>query len=615
MFKNNQQGIPWVVGGDFDPKANDLEALKKEIASLNDGIKRKILFISEASFLRTGFSTYMREILLRLKEHPLIEVAEFGSYASEMDPRVKNIPWKFYGTLPTTEHEQRLYGNPQSENERERQNQFGLWKLSYVLSDFKPDYVLVHRDWWMDEFLLDNPLRGNFKVYYMICCDGAPQQPKWLQTYNKCDKIFTYSWFGKKVVETQTRHHYSKMHKIAPIDVSNVCQAGIDLNVFRPLPKKEVYKTFNVPDHMRFVGSVMRNQPRKLFPRIIESYRIFKEKHPETAENVFLLLHTSLADVGWDLGSDLLAHGMGEYVYFSYICHKCTNIMIGLYNPVCSRPGGAFDCPCCGNKACVQNPNTSLGFSDEQLNLIYNLMTVYVQGAICEGDGMPATECKGAGIPLLTTDYSALYEKARNGGGMPIKTADFYAESYRRETGQYRALFDRQDLVKKLNQLLGSNGSSKLTQMGSAARQCAERYYNWDLCGAKWLREILSDKPKDRSTHWDAPVNLRQYSKEDPPEELDDSNWLEWCYEHILLREKKEDSFCDPSGKAYWLGELVKAKQAGANGRKAVLEHFRQLMESKESSERLRSGSETLQSLDPIQRTANVIKEIEGETF
>ena len=52
-------------------------------------MKKRILFIGEASFLNTGFSTYYRELLPRLAATGKYEIAELGSYAQQSDTRVQ----------------------------------------------------------------------------------------------------------------------------------------------------------------------------------------------------------------------------------------------------------------------------------------------------------------------------------------------------------------------------------------------------------------------------------------------------------------------------------------------------------------------------------------------
>lgn len=78
-------------------------------AETSQGYKKRILFVGEASFLNTGFSTYYRELLPRLVATGKYEIAEFGSYARQDDPQVASFirgRWKFYGNNPMTPEEQ-----------------------------------------------------------------------------------------------------------------------------------------------------------------------------------------------------------------------------------------------------------------------------------------------------------------------------------------------------------------------------------------------------------------------------------------------------------------------------------------------------------------------------
>ena len=54
--------------------------------------KKRILFVGEASNLNTGFSTYYGELIPRLAATGKYEIAEFGSYVADGDPRVEEDP-------------------------------------------------------------------------------------------------------------------------------------------------------------------------------------------------------------------------------------------------------------------------------------------------------------------------------------------------------------------------------------------------------------------------------------------------------------------------------------------------------------------------------------------
>ena len=44
--------------------------------------KKKVLFVSEASYLNTGYATYSREVLKRLHATGKYELAEFSIYGT-----------------------------------------------------------------------------------------------------------------------------------------------------------------------------------------------------------------------------------------------------------------------------------------------------------------------------------------------------------------------------------------------------------------------------------------------------------------------------------------------------------------------------------------------------
>ena len=592
--------VPSIVGAEFQEIHNSIEELQKKIDSLpNSTEKKRILFCTEASFLHTGFSTYLREVFKRLHSTGKYELAELASYghSKELDPRAAQVPWKYYHNLPSNKMEEQEY------NKDYKENQFGKWRLSHVLADFKPHIVILNRDNWMDSYVLKNVLRENCLVFWMPTVDGCPQQWGWMKDYGNVDGLFTYSWFGKKVLEEQSRCSLAKRYGMKPLNVLDVIQPGVDLEKFKPLPKDQVFKSFNIPNpNFKFVGTVMRNQPRKLFPRIVESFRMFKEQYPKEAENVFLLLHTSYPDVGWDIPEFVRQNGIEDSVVWSYRCRHCGNIAVSNFL------GSPTDCPICNSKGTFQTPNTQFGFNDEQLNLVYNLMDVYVQGTIAEGDGMPINEAKAAGVPCLISDYSACYEKARNGGALPIKNIgdDTRLASYtEQETGQNRSLFNRQDLCDKIALLI--KDEPKRLKLAREARQCAVKYYDWDLTAKKWEYWISSAKIKNSAETWDAPIVLKPLPKESIyDKDLSNKEFIEQCYLKIL-----SGKLPDPQGYRTWMQALQNGGEEGtpenAQRRKELEAHFRSLIEKENEQKMLKKGT-IKKAVSPVEKARKFVE-------
>lgn len=622
------RAIPRVLGGVFDESANSPEHYQRLIDSAAPrGRKIRVLMTNEASYLHTGFSTYGHEVFKRLHATGKYELAELGSYGPpvEAEPKAAALPWKYYHNMYTNTVEQEEYMSDPA-------HQFGKWKLTQVLADFKPDVIICVRDHWMDEHVLKNPLRGKTKVIWMPTVDGYPQKWEWLKDYQQVDTLLSYSWFGKRVLEEQSSWEMARVKGVKEdLRVHNVCQPGVDLDVFKPLPYGEAKMFFGVPTDIRFCGTVMRNQPRKLFPRIIEAFSLFKRNYAHEAENVCLLLHTSMPDVGWNGGQGILdtieRQGLAQFVYFSYICRSCGNMLISRFlQPM--RPTGETQCPRCGNVDLV-TPNTRFGYAPDKFNYVFNLLDVYIQGSIAEGDGMPVNEAKAAGCPVLVSDYSALAEKARNGGGLPIVNDSIWNEpsegfnckrcgdpNTNGGTMQWRSHFSRKDLAKKLALLFGDENYRR--RLSREARKCAERFYSWDLTAKKWEAILDTMKLKDRSKTWDAPLDqiIKVPTNESAPQGLDDEEWLLWCYQNILCRTDKDEDGneigpvqkVDNDGRHTWLGRL----KSGVP-RSELESHFRSLMRDNEKVAAVVADPERA-FMNPIERVAAEVAEAKRET-
>jgi len=330
--------------------------------------KLKILMCSEASFLNTGFGTYTKELLSRLHKTQKYTIAEFASYGFVNDPRDKDIDWIYYANA-VKENDNRF-----QEYSSRGDNQFGRWRFEKVLLDFKPDIVIDIRDYWMTAYQALSPLRKHFHWILMPTVDSEPQQEDWIDTFLSADAIFTYSDWGASVLNKQSSG------KINYIDTTS---PGVDLNTFRIKDKDSIKNLFGLPSDSFIVGSVMRNQKRKLIPELFVSFRslldILEKQNPELGSKVFLYLHTSYPDMGWDIPELLKQTRLSNKVLFSYICKNCKHVFCNVYNgvhTVCSK---------CMNKSCVM-PSVVDGFTSENLSNVYNLFDLYVQYSICLGE-------------------------------------------------------------------------------------------------------------------------------------------------------------------------------------------------------------------------------------
>ena len=440
--------------------------------------------VSEASFLSSGFGTYAREILKRLHDTNKYTIAEFACYGKVNDPKDKDIHWRYYANAVGPE-------DPRSkEYNSTMENQFGRWRFERVLLDFKPDVVIDVRDYWMNSYQQFSPLRPYFHWILMPTVDSAPQQEEWIDTFLHADAIFTYSDFGRDTVKDQGND------KVKYIDTAS---PGVDLQCFHPLQQREeVKKLLGVEDKF-IIGSVMRNQKRKLVPELFAAFKqLLNETHesdPETAKKLYLHVHTSFPDAGWDIPQLLKEYEVGNRVLFTYACKNC-----GFYRPMLFQHPIAH-CPKCGNKS-LQMPNVSNGLPSKDLNVVMNTFDLYVQYAICEGFGMPQVEAGAAGVPVMSVDYSAMNDVVHKIKGYPIKVNQYFKEM---ETKAIRVYPDNNDFVKIVQEYLKLPDMLK-QQKRHETRQLVEKYYNWDHIAKIWEKYLDNINLVGTQGQWDKPL-------------------------------------------------------------------------------------------------------------
>ena len=427
--------------------------------------KLKILMCSEASFVNSGFGNYTRELLSRLHRTNKYDIAEFASYGLVNDPRDKNIAWRYYANAVNNQ-------DPRHQEYSSRtDNQFGRWRFDKVLLDFKPNVVIDIRDYWMNSYQQLSPLRPYFNWVLMPTVDSAPQQDTWISTFLNADAVFTYSDWGAKVLKKQSNNKINYIATASP---------GVDLTVFNIKDNIEQIKLkLGLPTNSFFIGSVMRNQKRKLIPNLLYAFRDLLNRlenigHP-LKNDTYLYLHTSYPDAGWDIPELLLETRLLNKVYFTYVCPNCSYVKSEVFShplKVCAK---------CMNKT-AKLASVTNGVSDADLSEIYNVFDLYVQYAICEGFGMPQVEAAACGVPIASVNYSAMEDIIKKLDAHPIKIKHMFKEM---ETKAFRASPDNQDLVNYIEKYMNLSQKKKQDKR-QQTRKLAEKYYNWDHIAKIW---------------------------------------------------------------------------------------------------------------------------------
>ena len=501
--------------------------------------KKKVLLVAENHKLASGFGTYAKNLLERLHASGKYELAEFAIYMKSSDG--KDVPWKVYGNAPEDsepdEHKQLYNSNPN--------NQFGAWRFDKVVLDFKPDIVLSYRDPWMDMFISKSPLLPYFHWVWMPTVDSDPQKQSWIEGFAKTDAVLCYSEFGVKTLEKDAGHL---------LNVVGCASPGIDPKIYKPYDKKEIREELGLDPNVNIIGTVMRNQKRKLFPELIKSFAKFlKVAPPEIKDNTYLLLHTSYPEkMGWNLGYHISEEEVGGKVLATYICKTCGRWKIDFFRDSLNY------CEHCKTISCVM-PSVGMGLEVPDLVKVYNAMDLYVQYAICEGFGMPQVEATACGVPIASTNYSAMEDVLQWTKGYPVNIQKMYREV---ETNAERVFPDNDHLVEIMIKHLMLSPEEK-QKKSQEVRDATVARYDWDDCAKVWMDYIDTYKPQSLQGHWESPPKLFQIP-EDTPENLSNEQFVEFLYYNVL--NEPEDAF------GYEATKLVRDLNIGAQVEHGVIE-------------------------------------------
>jgi glycosyltransferase involved in cell wall biosynthesis len=515
----------------------------------------------------------------RLHNTGKYELAEFATYGKVGDHRTASIPWWFYPNAPNDDdpHKNVYDSNPV--------NQFGAWRFERVAMDFKPDIVWDIRDFWMMSYQGNSPLRDYYNWSIMPTVDSAPQQPEWIDVYSKADSVFTYEDWSQSVLKKESG---------GDMNLKGIAPPGVDIDIFTPVPSKSQHKkNVGLLDDIKIVGTVMRNQRRKLYPDLFIAFRKFldsciEQGKTEVAEKTFLYCHTSYPDVGWDIPALLKEHGLSSKVIFTYYCRDTGKWFPSFFQ------GGLGVSPFTGRPSAVL-PSVVTGLTDAQLAEIMNLFDVYVQYAICEGFGMPQVEAASCGVPIMSVDYSAMSDVVRKLKGVPLPCQAMFREL---ETGADRALPNNDALASELIKFF-SQPEPVRQRKGFQARQGVLKHYTWDATAKIWEDHFDSVELKGLQGQWGSPARFVP-KKTEIPEGLDNVQFIEYAHAQILGKART-----DHYQKAIYLRDLsVGASLAGKQwkkwGREDVIKSLCVTADNINNCEAARTGKMQLDMTDYI---------------
>lgn len=439
-------------------------------------MKKRVLVCGESSHLGSGFGKYTKNLMQRLYDSEKYDIAELSCYRTTSTPKTE--PWTIYPVAVDKNHPS------YDEYQKIENNKYGQWRYDLALIYFKPHIVVDFRDFWNFTFQETSPLRNFYHWLIAPTYDSAPPR---IDVVNRFKNADTLCFHTQGAMDNLVQEYNYKSDNIG-----NIVSDAIDHTIFKPIGySKKFHKIkFGLPDNSFIVGSVMRNQKRKLIPDLLSTFAKFAANHSE--KNPILYLHTSYPEImGWDLPALLLEYNIANRVYITYICKQCEHYFASKYK------GMSTHCTKCGKYA-ASIANVQRHISDQDLCKIYNLFDVYVQYAICEGFGIPPVEAAACGVPIITIDSEAMGEVGKNLNAMMVPVKRIFREL---ETNANRIYPDNDALYAKLIECSNMDNNT-LNNIGKSCRKSCLDNYNWHKTAIAY-QEIFDSVDISKKLSWD----------------------------------------------------------------------------------------------------------------
>ncbi len=482
--------------------------------------KPKILFCSEASFLNTGYANYSRRMLEYLQNTNKYELAELAAYGERNDPRGLNLPWKYYGVMPNMNYEPVANKEEIDRYQNDTISQFGSFIFEEVCLDFRPDIIYDIRDYWMCSYIQSSPFRKYYNFALMPTVDAYPQARHWIDMYKDADIVFSYSEWAGEVLKKQSNDMINYVGTASP---------SVD-EIFKPISQLEAREKLGIDKDIKIIGTVMRNQRRKLFPDLFKAFRMFLDSVDDQSK-YFLYCHTGFPDLGWDIPELLQEYKVCSNVLFTYKCSSSGRIFADVYKGVknISPDTGKMSAQICG----VKN-----GASLEDLVNIYNSMDLYVQYANSEGFGIPLVEAAACGIPIAATNYSAMTSILQNIEGIKLEPKTFYKEL---ETGCERAVPDNNLAV---DEFIKFFRIKNIQELKDRTRQNFISHYKIDISAQNLMNNFDALELKNEAYTWySKPKLFRPIEYSEQLEKLVPAELSKWLILNVLGQPEKLNTF------------------------------------------------------------------------
>lgn len=491
--------------------------------------KKRVLFLTDYAGAFTGFGKQCKLLLTYLYKTGKYEILNAAQGVPKNGPHNNKYPWKTIGVLPDDPLKiQQLNQDPNLA----RMAAYGSIEINDIVKNFKPDVIFSVNDTWGSQFVVDTPFFNKIPTVCWNTFDSLPLLPDTIEKAKKIQHYWTWSDFARKELHKYGFKHVKNQYPL------------VNTQNFYKLPDSkisEIKARFGIPQDAFIIGFVFRNQLRKLINTQIEAYALFKKHNPEI-KNTFLYTHTHYGE-GWDIHRLCQQYGVDpREVLCTYVCKETRQYFIAPFH------GQDIENPITKKKTLI-TVNVGLGISDEHLNEIYNIFSLYSHPATSGACELPCVEAALTEKIITTCPYSFGEDIIEyNKGSIPMKFV-FYTEHGTQFLKSQPSPFELSKIFKKVYDM-----KPQIKQkMEQESRKWALDNYSIENNGLKIEKfidtlELLNDDAFifDESTT----------NKPNPNAKIEDDNdnkkWVKSLYKLILDRDITDED----DGLQHWLIKL-----------------------------------------------------------
>ena len=487
--------------------------------------KKKILFHSNNSRAFTGFGKNAKNIIKYLIETDKYDIVELANGAKMNDPAFASRAWKTLGTMP--DDDALIQQITQQGPDEGRILGYGAHMIDHIIQQEKPDIYLGVEDIWAFNGYYDKYWWDKINTMIWTTLDSLPILPTAVEAAPKIKNYYVWASFAQKALNEQGFDHVKTLR--GSIDVSNFHRLE-DNN------RLQLRSRFGIDPESFIIGFVFRNQLRKSVPNLLDGFKMFLQRNPESKAK--LLLHTHWSE-GWDIPRFLMEKGIDpSLVLTTYFCKNCNQYEIKPFH------GQGQDCRFCGGQKSQNTTNVASGVTEQQLNEVYNLMDVYCHPFTSGGQEIPVQEAKLTELITLVTNYSCGEDNCTpESGGLDLEWNE-----YREPGTQFiKASTLPSSISKQLSKVYKMNASKK-RQREKKSRQFVIDNFSTEAIG-KQLEDIFDSMPLIENFDFNKPKPNPFYAL---PNIENDSDFIKDLYENILKRKVDEKD----SGHQHWMQRL-----------------------------------------------------------